>query len=117
MAGDRPAAACRLWLGTRLWRRPGRRRAGPWPGGSGVGRPGAAETLRAQIAGLLGERDPWTWLAERDVDPVGLLIAEPPEVAGWIAPRTCESPVAYLLALFVVPAERGTGVGAALTGQ
>ena len=84
--------------------------------GGVIERPGAAEALRAQIAGLLGEPDPWTWLAERDGDPVGLLIAERPEVAGWIAPRTCESPVAYLLALFVVPAERGAGVGAALTG-
>jgi len=85
--------------------------------GGVIERPAAAEALRAEIAGLLGEHDPWTWLAERDGDPVGLLIAERPEVAGWIAPRTCESPVAYLLALFVVPAERGAGVGAALTGQ
>jgi GNAT superfamily N-acetyltransferase len=84
--------------------------------GGVIERPGAAEALRAQVAGLLGEPDPWTWLAERDGDPVGLLIAERPEAAGWIAPRTCESPVAYLLALFVVPAERGAGVGAALTG-
>jgi GNAT superfamily N-acetyltransferase len=83
--------------------------------GGVIERPEAAEALRAQIAGLLGGHDPWTWLAERDGDPVGLLIAERPEVAGWIAPRTCESPAAYLLALFVVPAERGAGVGAALT--
>jgi GNAT superfamily N-acetyltransferase len=85
--------------------------------GGVIERPGAAEALREQLAGLLGERDPWTWLAERDGDPVGLLIAEPPEAASWIAPRTCESPVAYLLALYVVPAERGAGVGAALTGE
>ena len=84
--------------------------------GGVIERPGAAQALRAQIAGLLDERDPWTWLAERDGDPVGLLIAERPEAAGWIAPRTCESPVAYLLALFVMPAERAAGVGAALTG-
>lgn len=84
--------------------------------GGVIERPGAAEALRPEIAGLL-EHDPWAWLAERDGDPVGLLIAERPEVAGWIAPRTSGSPVAYLLALFVVPAERGAGVGAALTGQ
>jgi GNAT superfamily N-acetyltransferase len=83
--------------------------------GGVIERPTATEALRAEIAGLLGEDDPWTWLAERDGDPLGLLIAERPEVAGWIAPRTCESPVAYLLALFVAPAERGTGVGTALT--
>lgn len=82
-----------------------------------IERPGTTEALRARIAGPLGEDDPWTWLAERDGVPVGLLVAERPEVAGWIAPRTCESPVAYLLALFVAPAERGAGVGAALTGQ
>jgi GNAT superfamily N-acetyltransferase len=85
--------------------------------GGVIERPGYAEALRAELAGLLGEPDPWTWLAERDGDPVGLLIAERPEAAGWIAPRTCESPVAYLLALYVVPAEREAGVGAALTGQ
>ena len=79
-------------------------------------RPGAAQALRPEIAGLLAEHEPWVWLAERDDDPIGLLVAERPEVAGWIAPRTCRSPVAYLLALFVAPAERGAGVGAALTG-
>lgn len=83
--------------------------------GGVIERPGAAGALRAEIAGLLGDDDPWTWLAERDGVPVGLLIAEPPQSAGWIAPRTRLSPVAYLLALFVVPAERGSGVGAALT--
>ena len=84
--------------------------------GGVIERPGAAQALRAELAGLL-EGDPWAWLAERDGDPVGLLIAERPEVADWIAPRTCRSPVAYLLALFVVPAERAGGVGAALTAQ
>lgn len=84
--------------------------------GGVIERPGACEALRAEVAGLL-EHAPWAWLAERDGDPVGLLIAERPEVADWIAPRTCASPVAYLLALFVVPAERGAGIGAALTCQ
>ncbi len=78
--------------------------------------PGAEEALRAQVAGQLGH-DPWTWLAERDGDPVGMLIAERPQAAAWIAPRTSGSPVAYVLALFVAPTERGAGVGAALAGQ
>jgi GNAT superfamily N-acetyltransferase len=82
--------------------------------GGVIERPGAAEALRAEIAGLLDD-EPWAWLAERDGHPVGLLVAERPESAGWIAPRTCRSPVAYLLLLFVAPAERGAGVGAALT--
>ena len=78
--------------------------------------PDAARGLRAQVAGQL-EHDPWTWLAERDGNPVGMLTAERPQTAAWIAPRTSGSPVAYLLALFVAPAERGAGVGAALSGQ
>lgn len=85
--------------------------------GGVIERPGTELALRAEAAGLLEEHDPWTWLAERDGRPVGLLVAEPPEIAGWIAPRTCRSPVAYLLLLFVAPAERGAGVGAALTGR
>jgi len=78
--------------------------------------PGAEQELRAQLAAEL-EEDPWTWLAERDGDPVGMLTAERPESAAYIAPRTSGSPAACLLALYVAPAERGTGVGAALTGQ
>lgn len=85
--------------------------------GGVIERPGAAEALRAEVAGLLEGHDPWTWLAERDGSPIGLLVAERPEIAGWIAPRTCRSPVAYLLLLFVVPGDRGAGVGAALTGR
>jgi GNAT superfamily N-acetyltransferase len=85
--------------------------------GGVIVRPRAAEALRAEVADLLDEHEPWAWLAERDGDPVGLLVAERPEVAGWIAPRTGRSPVAYLMALFVAPAERGAGVGAALTEQ
>jgi ribosomal protein S18 acetylase RimI-like enzyme len=78
--------------------------------------PGAEQGLRAQLAGQL-EHDPWTWLAERDGGPVGLLTAERPQAAAWIAPRTSGSPVAYLLAQWVAPADRGAGVGAALTWQ
>jgi len=85
--------------------------------GGVIERPGSANALRAELAGQLGQPAPWTWLAERGGDPVGLLIAERPQDAGWIAPRTSMSPVAYLLALFVVPAERGAGIGAALTGR
>ena len=85
--------------------------------GGVIERPGTTQALRAELAGLLEDHEPWAWLAERDGDPVGLLVAERPEVAGWIAPRTCRSPVGYLLALFVAPAERGAGVGSALTGH
>jgi GNAT superfamily N-acetyltransferase len=83
--------------------------------GGVIERPGAADALRAEVARLLDDHEPWAWLAEREGHPVGLLVAERPEIAGWIAPRTCRSPVAYVLLLFVAPAERGAGVGAALT--
>lgn len=85
--------------------------------GGVIERPGTADALRIQIAEQLGQPAPWMWLAERGDDPIGVLVAERPEVAGWIAPRTSLSPVAYLLAQFVAPAERGAGVGAALAGQ
>ena len=81
-----------------------------------IERQGTAQALRAEVAGLLAEHEPWVWLAERDGEPAGLLIAERPQAASWIAPRTRRSPVAYVLALFVAPPERGAGVGAALTG-
>lgn len=83
--------------------------------GGVIERPGAAEALRAEIARLLDDYEPWAWLAEREGDPVGVLVAERPESAAWIAPRTCRSPMAYLMLAFVAPAERGAGVGAALT--
>lgn len=83
--------------------------------GGVIERPGTAEALRAEIARLLDDHEPWAWLAERAGHPVGVLVAERPEIAGWIAVRTCRSPVAYLLLLFVAPTERETGVGAALT--
>lgn len=83
--------------------------------GGVIERPGTAEALRSEIARLLNGHEPWAWLAERDGRPVAVLVAERPEIAGWIAPRTCLSPVAYLLLLFVAPAEREAGVGAALT--
>jgi len=85
--------------------------------GGVIERPGAAEALRAELARLLDDHEPWAWLAERDGHPVGVLVAERPEIADWIAHRTCRSPVAYLLLLFVAPAERGAGIGAALASH
>lgn len=85
--------------------------------GGVIERHGAARALRGEVARLLAGPEPWAWLAERGGDPVGLLVADRPEAAGWIAQRTCRSPVAYLLMLFVVPRERGAGVGAALADR
>jgi GNAT superfamily N-acetyltransferase len=75
------------------------------------------DALRREAAGLVAGRAPWTWLAERDGEPVAMLAAQRPEAAGWITPMTGLAPAAYLMLMFVQPGERGTGVGAALVDQ
>jgi GNAT superfamily N-acetyltransferase len=85
--------------------------------GSVVERPETADALGSEAAGLLARPEPWIWLAERDDTPIGLLYAERPESAGWIAPMVRAAPVAYLTLMFVRPDERGTGVSAALAAR
>ncbi len=80
-------------------------------------RPDTLAGLRREAADLLAGPDPGTWLAERDGRAVGLLSAQPPGAAGWIAPMAGSAPAAYLLLMFVEPGERGRGVGAALTDR
>lgn len=80
-------------------------------------RPDTAAALRQECADLLSGPRPWAWLAERDGNPVGMLIAEPPAAAAWIAPMAGAAPVAYLLLAGVQPGERGQGIGAALAAQ
>ncbi len=83
--------------------------------GAVVDRPGTRAALRREAEGLLSAPEPWVWLAERDGSAVGLLAAERPEKANWIAPLIRLSPAAYLQQGFVLPGERGTGIGARLT--
>jgi GNAT superfamily N-acetyltransferase len=85
--------------------------------GAVVERPWTAEALRHETAQMLAEPRPWAWLAERDGRPAGMLSAERPAAAAWIAPMTGRSPVAYLLLAAVLPGERGTGTGAALAAR
>ena len=73
--------------------------------------------LGHEVARILAVPDPWVWLAERDGDPFGLLYAERPEFAGWIAPMVAAAPVAYLELMDLLPGERGRGVAAALAGE
>jgi GNAT superfamily N-acetyltransferase len=80
-------------------------------------RPGTAAAMRREAAGLLAGPEPWTWLAERDGIAVGMLAAQRPEAADWIAPMVGLAPAAYLMLMFVLPGERASGVGAALTAQ
>jgi GNAT superfamily N-acetyltransferase len=77
-------------------------------------RPWTASALRDEFAGMLAAPRPWMWLAERDGEPIGMLAAEPPEQAAWIAPMTRSDPVAYLLLAGVRPDDRARGTGAAL---
>jgi GNAT superfamily N-acetyltransferase len=78
-------------------------------------RPGTARALRGELSGLLAAPQPWIWLAERDGTAIGMLAAEPPAAARWIAPLVSTAPVAYLLLMGVADGQRGSGVGAALT--
>ena len=82
--------------------------------GGPVWREATARLVRDEIRDSLTRTDPWTWLAERNGRAVGLLVAQAPQEAGWIAGMTSQSPSAYLQTMFVDATERGTGIGAAL---
>jgi GNAT superfamily N-acetyltransferase len=82
--------------------------------GGPVWRPATATLVRGEVRDSLARPDPWTWLAERNGRAVGLLVAQPPRDAGWIAGMTSRTPAAYLQTMFVDGQERGTGIGAAL---
>ncbi len=80
-------------------------------------RPDTLAALRREAAGLLAGPEPWTWLAERDGAPVALLAAQRPAAAHWIAPMVRQAPAAYLMLMFVHPAERGSGIGGRLAAE
>ncbi len=80
-------------------------------------RPSTAEALRREFTAMLAAPRPWIWLAERDGEAIGMLAAEQPEQASWIAPRARPTPVTYLLLMGVRPGERAKGLGAALSAR
>jgi GNAT superfamily N-acetyltransferase len=82
-----------------------------------IERPGAADALRDYVARMLDVPYSWTWLAERDGTAVGMLSAEQPEDAGWIAPVVSLAPAAYIMQMIVSPRERGSGLGALLVAE
>jgi GNAT superfamily N-acetyltransferase len=82
--------------------------------GGPVWRSATARLVRDEIRASLAKAATWTWLAEHAGRPVGLLVAQPPQEAGWIAGMTSPSPAAYLQTMFVDQSERGTGIGSAL---
>jgi GNAT superfamily N-acetyltransferase len=85
--------------------------------GEVVERPETESGLRHGSAELLAGPEPWAWLAERGGSAVGLLAAERPEAATWIAPLARLAPVAYLQQMVVLPSERSTGIGALLVDR
>ena len=80
-------------------------------------RTSSESAMRQEMEGLLSHRRPWVWLAERDGEPVGMLAAERPERARWIAPMAGLAPVAYLQEMGVWAGQRGTGTGAAMAAE
>lgn len=85
--------------------------------GGVVERPGTRAALRQEISEMLTRPQVWVWVAERGDAAVGMLAADAPQSAGWIAPMVREAPVAYNMLTYVSPAERRSGVGAALVAQ
>jgi GNAT superfamily N-acetyltransferase len=80
-------------------------------------RPGTLGAMRREAAELVAGPEPWTWLAERDGKPVGMLAAQRPGAAGWIAPLTRLAPAAYLMLMFVAPGMRSSGLGSLLVDE
>jgi GNAT superfamily N-acetyltransferase len=82
-------------------------------------RPATEALIREDLVTTLNRQPSWVWLAEdgQTGEPAGLLILQPPEQAGWIAPLVSATPVAYLATMFVQPGGRGSGIGAALVSQ
>jgi GNAT superfamily N-acetyltransferase len=85
--------------------------------GNGSERPDTVGALRHEADEMLAGPEPWMWLAERDSQAIGLLAAQRPELAGWIAPLVRQAPVAYLMLMFVAPGERASGIGAELVAR
>jgi GNAT superfamily N-acetyltransferase len=82
--------------------------------GGPVWRRDTAMLVREEVRAGLERQATWTWLAEREGRAVGLLVAQPPAEASWVAGMTCRAPAAYLQTMFVAAEERDNGVGAAL---
>jgi GNAT superfamily N-acetyltransferase len=80
-------------------------------------RPDTPAAMEREVARLLAAPEPWTWLAERDGIPVGLLCAQRPGEAAWIAPMVRAEPIAYLMLMMVVPGVRGSGLGAEMAAR
>ncbi len=79
--------------------------------GGAVLRPATTTLLRVDVKSRLSRSPTWTWLAERDRRPAGLVTVQPPQDATWLRPLANRERVAYLQTGFVVPGDRGRGTG------
>jgi GNAT superfamily N-acetyltransferase len=84
---------------------------------NGGERPDTVGALRHEAREMLAGPEPWIWLAERDGQAIGLLAAQRPELADWIAPLVRQAPVAYIMLTFVAPGARASGIGAELVAR
>jgi GNAT superfamily N-acetyltransferase len=82
--------------------------------GTAIIRPATEALVRQDTRKVLTEWPGWVWVAERDGLLVGLVHVQPPPSSDWIADMTRPGATAYLQTMFVGPAERGGGLGAAL---
>jgi GNAT superfamily N-acetyltransferase len=85
--------------------------------GGVIERLGTTDALHREVRDVLAGAEPWTWLAERDGEPIGLLYSERPEVTGWIAPLVRAAPVGYLMLMVVLPDDRARGLGAKMVAH
>ncbi|MCO1654259.1 GNAT family N-acetyltransferase [Pseudonocardia humida] len=77
-------------------------------------RPSTEARMREELTGRADHPEPTAWVAELDGRPVGLCEVDPPDRACWLAPLCADGPIGYLSSMFVDPAVRGGGLGAAL---
>jgi GNAT superfamily N-acetyltransferase len=84
------------------------------PFGGAYVRATGAEVARQAYLGVLERDDPWTWIAELDGRPIGMITVTPPESAGWVAALSSASTPAYVGTTVVLAPRRAGGVGAAL---
>jgi GNAT superfamily N-acetyltransferase len=82
--------------------------------GGAIERPATQSLVRADAGAALAKQKTWTWLAERDGRPAGLVVVSPPADSSWVAIMTSQVPAAYLGTMFVKPEERETGVATSL---
>jgi len=74
-------------------------------------RPNTAELIRAKHT---ADSRPWSWLAEVDGMPVGLLSVLNPDHAPWASGLSSAGRAVYLSDLMVLSGRRGAGAGTAL---